>query len=145
MTDLPPGPVESPGILDTSVIIEFETLDQDRLPIEQAITAVTLGELSVGPLVAADAGERARRQQRLQVVERHFADATLPYDATAARVFGRIMAGSIGRGRTSGARVSDYQIAAIAIAHDLPLYTINVDDFTAIEGLRLPPVPPAVR
>ena len=32
-------------------------------------------------------------------------------------------------GRTSRSRTSDLQIAAIAITHDLPLHTINVDDF----------------
>lgn len=121
-------------------MIEFEGLEQGQLPSQQAITAVTLGELSVGPLVAEDADERSRRQQRLQVVERRFAEATLPYDATAARVFGRIMAASIQRGRTSRTRVSDYQIAAIAIANGLPLYTINVADFSAIDDLQLMPV-----
>lgn len=129
------------GILDTSVVIALgDRIDRDELPVQQAITSITLGELSVGPLMARTPDEQARRQRRLQVIERRFAEATLAYDAVAARVFGGVTAGALHRGRTSRARVADYQIAAIAIANDLPLYTVNVDDFAAIEGLRLMPV-----
>ncbi|MFP5488003.1 MAG: type II toxin-antitoxin system VapC family toxin [Acidimicrobiia bacterium] len=128
------------GILDTCVVIALGQVDPDDLPDEQAITTVTLGELTVGPLIAADVSERARRQARLQAVEHHFADAMLPYDQAAARAFGMVMAGAIERGRRSRARVSDFQIAAIAIANQLPLFTIDVDDFAGIAGLDLRPV-----
>jgi tRNA(fMet)-specific endonuclease VapC len=130
------------GLLDTCVIIELggQAMDESQIPDEQAITAITLGKLSVGPLVSSDADERSRRQMRLQSVESLFATATLPYDAAAARVFGRVMAAALTQGRSSRARVSDYQIAAIAIANDLPLYTINVKDFDTIQGLKLMPV-----
>lgn len=127
------------GVLDTCVVIELggQAMDEAQIPDEQAITAITIGELSVGPLVAADVDERSRRQARLQVVEAQFAAATLPYDAAAARIFGRIMATALLERRGSHARTSDYQIAAIAIAHDLPLYTINTRDFAAVPGLHL--------
>lgn len=128
------------GILDTCVVIALGQVDAGELPDEQAITTVTLGELTVGPLIAVDTAERARRQARLQAVEHHFADAMLPYDQAAARAFGIVMAGAIERGRRSRARVSDYQIAAIAIANQLPLYTIDVDDFAGIDGLDVRPV-----
>jgi predicted nucleic acid-binding protein len=36
------------GILDTSVIIDLPGIDDDRLPDESAITAVTLAELAAG-------------------------------------------------------------------------------------------------
>jgi tRNA(fMet)-specific endonuclease VapC len=130
------------GLLDTCVVIELggQAMDESQIPDEQAITAITLGELSVGPLMSADADERSRRQMRLQSVESLFATATLPYDAAAARVFGRVMAAAFTQGRSFRARVSDFQIAAIAIANDLPLYTINVKDFDTIQGLTLMPV-----
>ncbi len=130
------------GILDTCVLIELggDSIAADSIPDEQAITTITLGELCVGPLMARDASERARRQLRLQAIESRFAQAMLPYDDAAARVFGRVMASALERGRRSRVRASDFQIAAIAIANDLPLYTINVDDFAAIEGLALMPV-----
>ncbi len=53
------------GILDTSTVILLERLDDEELPDESLITAVTLAELSVGPLVANDDLERAARQARL--------------------------------------------------------------------------------
>lgn len=123
------------GVLDTSVVIALGTADPDELPDEQAITTVTLGELSVGPLATADPLERARRQAVLQAVEHHFAESMLTYDQAAARRFGAVMAGALVRGRTSRTRVSDFQIAAIALANDLALYTINVADFEGIADL----------
>jgi predicted nucleic acid-binding protein len=130
----------STGILDTCVVIALGRIDPAELPDEQAITTITLGELSVGPLIAIDPAERARRQARLQAVEHTFPNAMLPYDDAAARSFGAVMAGAIERGRPSRGRVSDYQIAAIALANGLPLYTVNVGDFDGIHGLDLRPV-----
>jgi hypothetical protein len=52
------------GILDTSTVIMLSRItDPAHLPAEPLITAVTLAELSVGPLVATDDayGPRARR------------------------------------------------------------------------------------
>lgn len=133
------------GVLDTCVVISLGQVDPSELPDQQAITTITLGELGVGPLIATDTAERARRQARLQAVEHHFADAMLPYDQAAARAFGIVMAGAIERGRRSRARVSDYQIAAIAIANQLSLYTVDVDDFAGIDGLDVRLVrPPAI-
>ena len=51
---------------------------------------VTLAELSVGPLVARDDLERAARQAHLQQAEADF--DPLPFDAAAARAFGRVTA-----------------------------------------------------
>ena len=131
------------GLLDTCVVVELggERLDPDDLPARQWISSVTLGELSVGPLAAATPDARAQRQLRLQLVEATFAQSILPYDADAARTFGRVVADVIANGRTSRSRTSDLQIAAIAITHDLPLHTINVDDFHGINELQLVPVP----
>lgn len=122
-------------MLDTSVVIALGEVDAAELPDEQAITTVTLGELSVGPRTTADPVEQGRRQARLQAVEHEFGESMLVYDQAAARVFGSVMAGALARGRSSRARVSDFQIAAIAIANGLALYTINVDDFAGIDGL----------
>jgi hypothetical protein len=130
------------GLLDTCVVIELggDLLGPDDLPEQQWISSVTLGELSVGPLAAATPDERAQRQLRLQVVEATFAQSILPYDADAARTFGRVVADVLAAGRTSRTRTSDLQIAAIAITHDLPLHTINIDDFRGIKDLKVVPV-----
>lgn len=55
------------GVLDTSTVILLPRLnDPDCLPAQPLITAVTLAELSVGPLVAQTDQERAARQAHLQ-------------------------------------------------------------------------------
>ena len=52
-----------PGVLDTSAVILLGQLDANAdLPEEPLVTAVTLAELSVGPLVTDDESERAVRQ-----------------------------------------------------------------------------------
>ena len=77
------------GILDTSAVILLPRItDPAALPIEPVTTAVTLAELSVGPLVARDERERAARQAHLQQAEADF--TPLPFDAAAARAFGRV-------------------------------------------------------
>jgi predicted nucleic acid-binding protein len=136
VTDLSP----QQGILDTSTVILLGRIATPRyLPAEPLITAVTLAELSVGPLVATTDGERAARQAHLQQAEAEF--EPLPFDADAARAFGPVAASLRSVGRKVRARSYDAMIAATAIANRLPLYTVNPDDFRGIAGLDLRAVP----
>jgi predicted nucleic acid-binding protein len=121
------------GLLDTSVVIELGALAASGLPLESFISAITLAELSVGPLVASTDAERLARQSVLQVAEATF--TPLPFDAESARAFGRVAAALRGSGRKHRARAYDALIAATAIRHDLPVYTRNPDDFSGITGL----------
>lgn len=127
---------EPRGVLDTSTVILLPRFkDAASLPAEPLITAVTLAELSVGPLVTDDEQERAARQAHLQQAEADF--DPLPFDAAAARTFGRVAASLRQAGRKTAARAYDAMIAAIVIANDLPLYTCNPGDFEGIDDLRL--------
>jgi tRNA(fMet)-specific endonuclease VapC len=122
------------GILDTSTVISLPRLaDATALPVEPLITTVTLAELSVGPLLAREESERAARQAHLQQAEADF--QPLPFDAEAARAFGRVAASLRAAGRKTSARTYDAMIAATAVAHGLPVYTCNPDDFSGIDGL----------
>ena len=124
------------GVLDTSTVILLPRIeDPDSLPEEPLITTVTLGELSVGPLVAADEDERAARQAHLQQAESDF--TPLPFDAPAARTFGRVAANLRKAGRKPAARAYDAMIAATALANELPIYTANPSDFVGIDGLEV--------
>jgi predicted nucleic acid-binding protein len=126
-------------VLDTSTVILLPRFEHaESLPIEPVITTVTLAELSVGPLVTTDEHERAARQAHLQQAEADF--DPLPFDAAAARAFGRVAASLRRAGRKTTARAYDAMIAATAIANDLPLYTCNPDDFQGIDDLKLVPV-----
>jgi predicted nucleic acid-binding protein len=127
------------GVLDTSTVIMLSRITNPAdLPAEPLITAVTLAELSVGPLVATDETERAARQAHVQQAEADF--EPLPFDAAAARAFGRVAASLRKAGRKPAARAFDAMIAATAVANGLPVFTCNPADFTGIEGLSVVPV-----
>lgn len=129
----------SKGILDTSTVILLNRLPGAQvLPLVPLITAVTMAELGVGPLVANTDIERARRQAHLQQAEADF--TPLPFDAEAARAFGGVAASLREVGRKAAARTYDAMIAATAVAHGLPIYTCNPRDFQGIEGLEVVPV-----
>ena len=131
-----PVPDQRParGILDTSVVIDLEHIEPSRLPIEVAISAITMAELAAGPHATPDPEERARRQDRLQRAEAAF--DPLPFDTEAARAYGRIYASVVAAGRKArGVRAVDLLLAAAACAAGLPLYTRNPDDFRAIGDL----------
>jgi tRNA(fMet)-specific endonuclease VapC len=112
--------------------------DPAALPVEPLITSVTLGELTVGPLVAATDAERAARQAHVQQAEADF--DPLPFDAAAARAFGRVAASMRRAGRKPSARAYDAMIAATALARQLPVYTCNPDDFAKVDDLTVVPV-----
>jgi tRNA(fMet)-specific endonuclease VapC len=134
------APTRSRGILDTSTVILLPRLSSpDVLPGEPYITAITLAELSVGPLVARSDEERAARQAHLQQAESDF--DPIPFDAAAARAFGQVAASLRRSGRKTAARTYDAMIAATAVATALPLYTCNPGDFAGIDGLEVVVVP----
>ncbi len=121
-------------MIDTSVVIDLDDLDPEQLPVELAVSAITMAELAAGPHAAADPEERARRQDRLQRAEATF--EPFPFDADAARAYGLVYAAVTAVGRKArGARAVDLLIAATAKAAGLPLYTRNPDDFKALEHL----------
>jgi len=132
--------VNGPGVLDTSTLILLGRITPlDALPEAAFITAVTLAELSVGPLVATTDEDRVARQAHLQAAEADF--DPIPFDAAAARAFGGVAASLRRNGRKATARAYDAMIAATAIAADLPVYTCNPSDFLGIDGLELVEVP----
>jgi predicted nucleic acid-binding protein len=122
------------GLVDTSVVIDLESIDPRDLPIEIAVSAVTMAELAAGPHATRDSKERARRQERLQRAEATF--VPLPVDAAAARAYGRVYASLVAAGRKArGRRAMDLLIAATAVAAGLPLYTRNPSDFAELSEL----------
>lgn len=115
-------------------MIELERIVAASLPDEVAVSTLTMAELAAGPHATTDPEERARRQERLQRAEATF--STLPFDAGAARAYGRIYAAVAAKGRKArGRRAVDLLIAATAMAEGLPLYTRNPDDFLGLTEL----------
>jgi len=116
-------------LLDTSVLIG----NQDPGELEGAISAATLAELHFGTLVASDADERARRAQRLGVIEATF--DPLPVDAAVAREWGRLAAAVAERGGQPRRRAIDLAIAATANVQAVPLLTADTADLEIIDDL----------
>jgi predicted nucleic acid-binding protein len=128
------------GLLDTSTLLLLPRIsDPAALPAVPLISAITLAELSVGPLVTDDDQERTRRLTQVQQAEADF--DPIAFDAAAARAFGQVAASLRRSGRKPAARALDALIAATAIANGLPLYTCNPSDFTDIDGLTIRTVP----
>lgn len=130
------------GLLDTDIMILRKWIDPAELPSEIAISAITLAELSAGPHEVRsnneqddydEHAERARRMDVLQRAENEF--DPIPFDAEAARVYGRVCAAVVSAGRKPRRRVADLMIASIAIAEDIPLFTTHPDDFKGLDGL----------
>jgi predicted nucleic acid-binding protein len=116
-------------LLDTSILIGDAPVD-DR---PSAISAASLAELHFGVLVASEPEERARRAQRLGIVEATF--DPLPLDAAVAREWGRLAAAVRQRGGQPRRRAMDLAIAATANVHGVPLRTADVADFALIDDL----------
>ncbi len=84
------------GLLDTSVVVAGAHR-AGVVPDEPALSALTLAELVAGPHATEDRDERARRQERVQLVEATF--EPLPFDDGAARAYGRVYTAHLAAGR----------------------------------------------
>lgn len=135
------------GMLDTNVVIMRNWVTPAELPDEMAISAITLAELTAGPLMVRSTREQSRydeheeRARRLEVLQRAESEFDpIPFDVEAARIYGRVAAAVVAAGRKARGRTVDLMIAATAIAEGLPLFTINPKDFVGLDKL-LPIIP----
>ncbi|MDJ0337598.1 type II toxin-antitoxin system VapC family toxin [Cryobacterium sp. PH31-O1] len=125
------------GLLDTSVFVARESnrpLRVDLLPLEQVVSAITLGELSAGVHAAVNADSRAMRMKTLDMLS---AIAVLPVDAEVAAIWARLRQNLRDNGRRLN--VNDLWIASTALAHSLPVYTQDTD-FQVLSDLGGPEV-----
>ena len=116
-------------LLDTSVLIGAT----DPGELEGAISVASLAELHFGSLVATDPDERARRAQRLGVIEATF--EPIPIDSRVAREWGRLASAVAERGGRPRRRAIDLGIAATANVYDVPLLTADTADLAIIDDL----------
>lgn len=102
------------AVIDTSVLVGSLEVDLEE---DWAVSAVTVGEMSAGVLLAADSGRRAWRLRRLTAVLQ--IAPVLPVDGAVASRYGELRAAS-GRRPTN-----DLWIAATALAYDFILVTAD--------------------
>jgi predicted nucleic acid-binding protein len=120
------------GLLDTSVFIANEAgrpLDESGLPRESAISAVTMAELQVGVLAAANVDVRALRMATLAAVSDI---EVLVIDDVVAATWALLRVHLAESGRRLN--VNDLWIAATALAHEIPVVTQD-QDFDMVEGV----------
>ena len=122
-----------PVLIDTSVIIGVLKQHDNALKLAdqvkgrpKAVTDGVIGELLAG----------ARNKQEFVVLLRHLQDnfIWLPANERSSNLFRNIL---LKYGPHRGVHLVDYQIAATAMAHDVPLLTLNKKHVAFIEGLVL--------
>jgi len=123
------------AIADTSLFIAREAgrpLEPYPANREIAVSIVTIAELEMGVLAAAEPRARSARLHTLRDIEQMSA---LPVDRAVASAFAALVVEM--RAASSGRLgVQDAWIAATAIAHDADLLTQDAD-FDAVPRLRV--------
>lgn len=125
------------GLLDTSVFIALECghpVDFGVLPLRQSVSSISLGELHLGIHTAPDAETRSIR---INTLESLAGITLLTVDSAAAAHWGRLRF----RLKEAGQKinVNDLWIAAVALAHSLPVITQD-EDFGVLVDLGGPAV-----
>jgi len=122
------------ALADTSIFIGLEADRFDGVQLSGflwGISVVTLGELRLGVLRAADPESAARRLSTYQLAQRFDA---LPISEQVSDAWALL----VSRLRAAGLRVpvNDSWIAATAMAHSIPIVTQDAD-YDAMPGVQV--------
>lgn len=117
------------ALADTSLFIGLEQGRISSIRHALALSMITVGELRLGVLHAADPAVRA---ERLRALETALALDPLPVDDRVAHAWAELRTALGMSGRRLS--VNDSWIAATAIAHGLPLITQD-RDYDGVPGL----------
>ncbi len=119
------------GLLDTSVFIAREDgRPLSELPDRVAISVVTIGELQLGVLNAADANVRARRADTLSLAR---AADPIPISEAIMVTWARLVTDCRAGGIQRAVKLTDSLIAATAVEHGLPVVSQD-EDFERISA-----------
>ncbi len=122
------------GLADTSVFIARETgrsIDVANVPDELAVSAITIGELRAGVLVAIDTTARSRRLDTLTAA---LALQPIPVDDDVAASWAQLRV--LLRDLNKRMPINDSWIAATAMALEVPVVTQD-DDYPDLPGLAV--------
>jgi hypothetical protein len=124
------------ALADTSVFIAIEQRRPTSGPPPESISVsvITVGELRLGVLAAADGPTRARR---LETLSRAEALDPLPVDRAVAHAWATLRLALLEAGRRMP--LNDSWIAATAIAHRIPVVSQDgdYDDAPGLEVIRI--------
>jgi predicted nucleic acid-binding protein len=117
------------GLLDTSFFVAFERPRAPReAPTLGAVSAITIAELAAGVELASDTAARRQRQSTLALARRF---DPMPFDDRCADAYAAIASAVRAAGRR--VRQFDAAIAATAMAHGIPVFTQDAEDFGLME------------
>lgn len=123
------------GLLDTSVFIAREDgRPLGQLPERVAVSVVTLGELQLGVLNAADDDIRARRGDTLALAR---AADPIPINEAVMVTWARLAADCRAAGIHRAVKLTDALIAATAVEYGLPVVSQD-GDFARIAEAHAP-------
>ena len=123
------------GLLDTSVFIALESgRPLGELPERVAVSVVSVGELQLGVLAAADPGTRSRRADTLALAR---AADPLPISEAVMSSWARLVADCRAANVHRVVKLMDALIAATAIEHGLAVITQD-DDFDQMARAHAP-------
>jgi tRNA(fMet)-specific endonuclease VapC len=108
--------------------ITAKSVDAEHQPSDIAVSAITVAELEYGCAKSADPG-----RNRLALIEFLSPLSSLPFDDSAARVYGNTRMELEGKGTPMGAM--DLLIASHAKSKSLTVVTSNTREFERIDGL----------
>ena len=125
-------------LLDTNTCIKFLTGRSDS--VRRRIESTAASDMVLCSVVKAEllhgAFKSTRREANLEKLQRFFERfVSLPFDDSAAEIYGLIRARLEGQGRLIGP--NDLLIAAIALSNKRTLVTHNLGEFSRIEELSL--------
>jgi tRNA(fMet)-specific endonuclease VapC len=125
-------------LLDTNVCVTF--LNQRNPVLTKRFLSIPTADKIICSIVRSELYYGAYKSQRqpssLITIENFLSGyPNLDFDVDAARIYGQIRADLEKKGTPIGP--NDFQIAAIALAHNLTLVTHNTSEFSRVTNLRL--------
>ena len=119
-------------LCDTNILIEFY---KDTPTIVNELRHIGQRQLSISSITQAELYYGAINKDELKKIKQHLALLSLfSLDVEISRVFILLMETYSLSHKLS---IPDALIAATALVHQIPLYTLNVKDFRFITGLEL--------
>jgi tRNA(fMet)-specific endonuclease VapC len=123
-------------LLDTNVCARY--LNGRSLLIREHLQSTNVEDIAVCSVVKAELFYGAMKSNNPQITlarQQEFLNlfVSLPFDDSTALVYGRIRAELLASGTPIGP--NDFQIAAIALTHNLTLITHNTREFSRVSGL----------
>lgn len=119
-------------LCDTNILIEFY---KNNLRIVEELQKIGQSQLTISVITQAELYYGALNKVELSKIKRHLALLqALPVDTTVSAKFIELMEEY---SLSHKLAIPDALIAATAIIHDVPLYTLNLRDFRFIKGLTL--------